>query len=251
MRNILLTCLVLLIFVSPLYAGEKVYVFAAASMTDAVNELVATYQKKSGTDAEFKTSYASSSTLARQIDAGAEVNVYISANMKWFKWLEDRNLIEEPSASILAANSLVLIAAPGNKARLESIEVLPQILGEGYLAMGDHTHVPAGMYAKEALDHYQLWDKLSKRLALYPSVRVALNAVEKAQADLGIVYKTDALKAPACRIVYTFDAASHTAIQYPVGAIRGKDTGETHAFLQFLKTGEAKKVLEKYGFIPL
>lgn len=251
MRRIFLTGTLLLAFASTLYAGEKVTIFAAASMTNAVGDLVKACEKGCAMDAEFKTSFASSSTLARQIDAGAEPDIYISANVKWFKWLEDKDLMDKASSSILAANSLVLIAAPENKTCPESIEGLPQAIGKGYMAMGDYTHVPAGIYAKEALDYYKLWDKVRKKLALYPSVRVALNAVDKSQADFGIVYKTDAMKAPVCPVIYTFDQASHSPIRYPVGALKGKDAGAAHAFLLFLKTPEAKKILEKNGFVAL
>lgn len=251
MKKIFLLSMFVLTLASPLCATEKVYVFAAASMTNAVEELIDVFQRENVSTAEFKTSFTSSSTLARQIDAGADANIYISANMKWFRWLEGKGLIDKDSTSILAANALVLIAAPGNGVQLASIEALPAAIGQGYLAMGDHTHVPAGMYAREALDHYKLWDKIKPRLALYPSVRVALNAVDKAQADFGIVYKTDALAAPRCRLVYTFDQASHSPIRYPAAAIQGKNDGETRKFLHFLKSDIAEKVLEKYGFVLL
>ncbi len=242
--------LVSILLVTPLYAQEKVYVFAAASTTNVVQELITAFQQESGNEAKFLTSFASSSTLARQIDAGADANVYISANRKWMNWLRDKDLIEPGSESIMAHNALVVIAAPAQEiTRLDSIDALPGLLGKGYLAMGDHTHVPAGMYAREALEQSGIWEKINRKLALYPSVRVALNAVDTDQADFGIVYKTDALQSKQSRQIYTFPAATHTPIAYPVAAIRGKNSPDARAFLKFLQSDPAKKVLRTYGFV--
>ncbi len=234
---------------SAAFAEEKVYIFAAASTTNVVKELVSTYQEGSATQAKYLTSFASSSTLARQIEAGADANIFISANVKWYKWLAERNLVAEGTDSIMAANALVLIAAPQNQKEITDINQLPGALGSGFLAIGDHSHVPAGMYAKEALDHYGLWDKLMKSTAQYPNVRVALNAVDTNQADFGIVYKTDAMQSQSARIAYTFAADSHTPIKYPICAIKGKTSAETEKFLLFMKSEPAKKILEKYGFV--
>ena len=245
----ILALLAILLCGTPLYAQEKVYVFAAASTTNVVGELIDAYRAESGTTAQYLTSFASSSTLARQIEAGAEVNVYISANMKWFKWLDEKQLIDETSASILAANALVLIAAPNNDVTLKSLDRLPQAMEGKYLALGDYNHVPAGMYAKEALEHTGLWEKIRKQLVLYPSVRVALNSVDTAQADFGIVYRTDAILSKQARLLYTFPEESHTPIRYPIGAIKGKNNAETQHFLAFLKSDKANGILEKYGFV--
>lgn len=231
------------------FAGDKVYLFAAASTTNVVKELISTYREVSSTDAQYLTSFASSSTLARQIEAGADADIFISANTKWFKWLADKDLVAEGSDSIMATNALVLIAAPGNAMKISAVDQLPPLLENGYLAMGDYSHVPAGMYAKEALDHYGLWEKVRKKTAQYPTVRVALNAVDTSQADFGIVYKTDAMQAKTARIAYTFAAASHTPIKYPICAIKGKTSVETERFLQFIQSAQAKKILEKYGFV--
>ena len=235
--------------VSSALAEEKIYVFAAASTTNVVKELISSYQKESGTTARYLTSFASSSTLARQIEAGAEASIYISANVKWYKWLADKDLVEPGSDAMMAANALVLIAAPDNQTEVSDITQLPQLLGKGYLAMGDYSHVPAGMYAKEALDHYGLWENLRKKTAQYPNVRVALNAVATNQADFGIVYKTDAMQSKSARIAFTFAPESHTPITYPICAIKGKMTVEADRFLQFMKTAPAKTILEKYGFV--
>ena len=241
-------CLALLLATSAV-ASEKVYVFAAASTTNAVKELIDTYKQESASSAEFLTSFASSSTLARQIDAGADANIFISANVKWYKWLDEKGLVEAGSNALMASNALVIIAGPHSKDKMTDISQLPGLLGEGFLAMGDATHVPAGMYGKEALSHYGLWEGLNKQLAQYPDVRKALNAVDTEQADFGIVYKTDAIQSKESHIVYTFAAESHTPVEYPICAVKGKQTAETKAFLAFMKSAKAKTVLEKYGFV--
>jgi molybdate transport system substrate-binding protein len=238
----------MVLLAAPAFAQEKVYVFAAASTTNVVKALIAAYQQESGGKSEFLTSFASSSTLARQIEAGADADIYISANVKWFKWLEEKGMVEPDTGSILAANSLVLIAPAGSSAVLSDPAKIPQLLDDGYLAMGDVSHVPAGMYAKEALDYYSLWSQLSKQIAQYPTVRVALNAVEKQQADIGIVYKTDALSSQGVKIIYEFAAASHTPIEYPICAIKGPLSVAAQGFLDFMKTEKAKETLAEYGF---
>lgn len=250
-KKIILACAVVLLCCSIGYAQEKVYVYAAASTTDLVKELIDTYQKSSKSKAKFLTSFASSGTLARQIDAGADADIFISANMKWFKFLEDKQVIEKKSVYLLAENSLVIISSPKTTTTLKSPKDLPELLGESHLAMGDPSHVPAGKYGEEALKYHKIWDELfnKKKIAFYATVRVALNAVETSQTDYGIVYRTDARQSEKSRIVYTFSNASHKPILYPVGALRGKDRGEAHAFLQFLKSSKAKEILKKHGFI--
>ncbi len=249
LKSSILALVLLMCCSSGSFAEEKVYIFAAASTTNVVKELISNYQKESATSAKYLTSFASSSTLARQIEAGADANIFISANVKWYQWLAERDLIAPGSDSIMAANALVVIAAPENKKQISDIKQLPEVLGEGYLAMGDYNHVPAGMYAKEALDYYQIWNNLKMHTAQYPTVRVALNAVDTSQADLGIVYKTDALQAKSAHIVYTFAPESHTPIKYPICAIKGKTSAETEKFLTFMKSSSAQKILEKYGFV--
>jgi molybdate transport system substrate-binding protein len=247
-RVVIVCSFILLLIGAPAFAKEKVYVFAAASTTNVVQDLLKTYQQESNSDVEFLTSFASSSTLARQIDAGADADIYISANVKWFKWLDEKGLVEKNSGSIMAANSLVLIAPQGQDIDMTQPAKLPELIDNGYLAMGDVSHVPAGMYGKEVLDYYELWSKISKQIAQYPSVRVALNAVETQQAEFGIVYKTDALQSKKVDVVYTFDAVSHTPIEYPICVVKGQLTPVTQGFLDFMKTAKAKEILEKYGF---
>ena len=230
--------------------GQKVYVYAAASTTDVVTELIETYKKSTGSKAEIKPCFASSGNLARQIEKGAEADIFISANMKWYKYLEEKGITHTGSDFILAENGLVVIASPNAKSELKSPEELPALLKNSPLAMGDPSHVPAGKYAKEALEFHKIWAPLSskKKIAMYPDVRKTLNAVETSQADFGIVYTTDAKKSSKAKIAYTFTGESHKAIKYPVCAIKDRDRGEAHAFLEYMKTEKAKEILSRYGF---
>ena len=248
MKTVIITLTLIVCSMTPALAKEKIRLFAAASTTNVVKELIAAYQLTSGSDDEILTSFASSGTLARQIEAGAEADIFISANTRWFIWLEDRNLIEPDKTATLAENSLVLVSATPRGKALATIDSLPQALTSGYLAIGDFAHVPAGLYAKEALEHFGIWDKVKKNLALYPTVRVALNSVLTSQADLAIVYRTDALQTEKLRIIYTFPPSSHTPISYPVGTIQGKRTGATDRFMAFLGSAAGREVLDRYGF---
>jgi molybdate transport system substrate-binding protein len=229
---------------------EKIYIYAAASTKEAVIDLVNAYKKDGRSKAEFVTSFGSSGDLARQIENGADANIFISADTKWTKYLDEKKLVEKGTASNFASNTLVLIASPKAKTSLKFPEQLFEAIGEGYLAMGDPKPVPAGKYGQEALTYHKLWDKISgaKKIAFYPDVRKTLNAVETSQADYGIVYKTDAKLSANVKVVYTFTKKSHSPIDYPVCGISGKAGGEAAAFLKFLKKKDAKKILEKYGF---
>lgn len=242
---------VLLLSNSALYAGEKVYIYAAASTTEAVKELIDSYKKNNKSTAEFVTSFGSSGDLARQIEAGADANIFISADTKWTKYLDEKKLVEKGTASNFASNALVLVASPKANTKMKFPAQLLEAIGDGYLAMGDPKPVPAGKYGQEALTSLDLWDKISsaKKIAYYPDVRKTLNAVETSQADFGIVYKTDARLSSKVKVVYTFKKESHSPIDYPVCAISGKNKGEAAAFLNFLKKKDAKKIVEKYGFV--
>jgi len=244
-------CAVLIICGSNLYAQEKVYIYAAASTKEVVKDLVESYKTTGKSQAEFVTVFGASGDLARQIESGADANIFISADTKWTKYLDEKKLVEKGTTSNFASNALVLIASPKANISLKFPDKLFEAIGEGYLAMGDPKPVPAGKYGQEALTYHKLWDKISnaKKIAFYPDVRKTLNAVETSQADYGIVYKTDAMLSSKVKTVYTFKKQSHSPIDYPVCAISKKNNSETGAFLKFLKTKGAKKIREKYGFV--
>ena len=227
---------------------EKILIFAAASTTGAVNELIAEYKKSSKT--KFATSYASSGALAKQIvTGGAEANIFISADTRFMELLEKAGKAEKGTKFLFGKNSLV-IASSQKAAPISKPEDLLHTLGKGKIAMGDPKHVPAGHYGMQALTYHKIYGVFNsqKKFALYADARQVLNAVEMAQADYGIVYKTDAIKSKKAGIAYTFDAKSHTPIEYPACAVTGKNTEATKAFLKFVQSDKGKEIIKKYGF---
>jgi molybdate transport system substrate-binding protein len=230
-------------------AQSKIYIYAAASTTDTVRELIENYKKTGSSTAEFVTVFGSSGDLARQIEAGADANIFISADTKWVRYLDEKKLVEAGTSSIFASNELVIVASSKAKA-LKSPGKLFEALGDSNLAMGDTRSVPAGKYGMEALQYHRVWDRISgaNKIAYYPDVRKVLNAVETLQCDFGIVYKTDAKMSSKVKVVYSFKGKSHSPIDYPVCVINGKNNDDVKAFMKFLKSRKAKAVLKKYGF---
>ncbi|MCB2148360.1 MAG: molybdate ABC transporter substrate-binding protein [Deltaproteobacteria bacterium] len=231
-------------------AQTEVVVFAAASTTNAVTEIGDLFAaRKLGT---VTTSFASSSTLAKQIASGAPADVYLSANKKWMDFLEEKNFIDKATRVDLLGNRIVLIAP--SKSSIQALEVngkldLAALLGsEGRLSMGDPDHVPAGMYGKKAMESLNLWDKVKDRLAPMKDVRAALVLVERAEAPLGQVYATDAAISNKVRVVGLFPLDSHPPIVYPVAAVAGGKISGAKLFLEFLRSQEARAIFEKYGF---
>ncbi len=222
-------------------------VFAAASMTNVLQDIDKLWVAAGHPAIRFN--FAASSTLARQMEQGAEVDVFISADERWMDWAAERGLIVPDTRTSPLGNALVLVAAKPDPVALAD---LPRILGEARIASGDPAHVPAGRYAQQALTALGLWDALSPRLALAESVRGALLLVERGEAPYGIVYATDAAVAPALHVVATFPADSHTPITYPFaiatrpGQQRNLDTAR--ALLAFLTGPEARAIYQRAGF---
>lgn len=228
--------------------AESVRVLAAASTTDAMNEVIAAYAKAGG--AAVLPSYASSSTLAKQIEQGAPADLFVSANPKWMDYLEKAGLLKEGSRLDLLGNALVMIAPTASTVAptLDKGFPLADLLGDGRLSVGDPDHVPAGMYAKTALTNLGVWDIAEPKLARASDVRGALALVERGEAPLGIVYSTDAAISEGVRVAATFPESSHDPITYPVALT--KDAGsDAEAFFAFLKGDEAKAIFERYGFV--
>jgi molybdate transport system substrate-binding protein len=235
-------------FASPARAADLT-VFAAASLTNAMKDIGVAWQKQGGAPIHF--SFDSSSTLARQIDHGAPANLYASADMKWMDWVQQKKLIADDTRKTLLGNSLVLVM-PHNHLQHVTISRsfnLAALLGtDGRLAVGDPAHVPAGLYAKEALTHLGLWQSVENRLASAENVRAALLLVERGETPAGIVYSTDAAVAPGVGIAGTFPADSHKPIAYPFAVTRAGDTKEARALMTFLEGPAASAIFVKYGF---
>jgi molybdate transport system substrate-binding protein len=242
--------LIALAFAGPARAGEGVLVFAAASLTNALQDIGKAYKAKTGKI--LRLSFASSSILAKQIEAGAPAQIFASADEKWMDYLAKRNLVVKGSRVSPIGNRLVLIAPAASS--IAPLDIKPglklaDLLGaDGRLAVGDPAHVPAGIYAKQALSRLGLWDAIEPRLARADNVRGALSLVEAGEAPLGIVYATDAANAKKVRVVGEFPADSHAPITYPFAIVAGQDSAEAKQVFAFLTGAEAAAIYAKYGF---
>ncbi|MGY3546579.1 molybdate transport system substrate-binding protein [Bradyrhizobium sp. USDA 4472] len=234
---------------SPAGAEDRtITVFAAASMKNALDEVDAAYTAKTGV--KITASYAASSVLAKQIEQGAPADVFVSADTDWMDYAVSRKTIDAPSRVNLLGNSIVLIAP--KDCGIDNVTIaqgfdLAKLAGDGKIATGDVKSVPVGKYAKAALDKLGAWQAAEPKFAMAESVRAALTLVARGEANLGIVYSTDAKVEPGVKIVGTFPADSHPAIIYPVAATTTAKR-ETSDYLAFLRTSTAKAILEKYGF---
>lgn len=235
---------------SGLAAAGDVGVYAAASLTDAVTELSAAYQK-AHPDVVIKKSFAGSSILAKQIENGAPADIFISADNDWADYLGKCGLLVNESRKKLFSNDLVLVAPVISEIKVSLVPGFNfNAAFTGRLCTGDTASVPVGKYAKQSLTHYGWWDKTSSRIVGTEDVRTALAFVERAECSLGIVYKTDAQLSKKVKVVATFPAASHAPIEYP-GALTKNAGAESKAFWVFLQSDEAKAVFTRYGFVIL
>jgi molybdate transport system substrate-binding protein len=228
--------------------ADEIIVFAAASLTNALGDIARAYEPQAKDKVSF--SFASSSTLAKQIENGAPANLFISADLEWMDYLEKLKLLAPGSRCDLLGNRLVLVAPKDSEVAVTlatGVDLVPLLKG-GLLATGDPDHVPVGKYAKVALQKLGAWDSLSGRIARADSVRAALALVERGEAPLGIVYATDAAVAPKVRVVAVFPEDLHPPVVYPAALIQGKATPAAAHFLDYLKTPEAKAVFQKHGF---
>ena len=236
---------------APLPRRSKPVIFAAASLKDALDEANAAYQHDKGQ--ETTVSYAASLTLAKQIEAAAPADIFISADLDWMDYLAKRNLIKLDTRSNLLGNRLVLIA-PANSAVKLSIGPnfpLAQALGNGRLAIADPSGVPAGKYGKAALEALGVWSSVADKLAPAENVRATLLLVSRGEAPLGIVYQTDAVADKGVKILGTFPATSHPPIIYPIAAAASSSNPGDAGYIAHLKSPAARPIFEKQGFTVL
>ncbi len=233
-------------------AAEKVTVFAAASLTNALQDIATQYQK--GKDVQVVSSFASSSTLARQIEQGAPADLFISADQQWMDYAIDKQQIAKDTRYTLLGNELVLIAAKDAKPAkitLDKQTDWAKLLNGGRLSVGDPDHVPAGIYAKEALQNLGAWTALEPKLARANNVRSAMALVERGEAPLGIVYGSDAVASDKVSVVAIFPEDSHKPVEYPMAIVKGHQTPAVSAFYSYLKSPEAAAIFKQYGFSPV
>lgn len=227
--------------------AENITVFAAASMTNVLQEISQAFEKKYPTD-KVVFSFASSSVLAKQIEQDAPVDVFISADLKWMDYVAEKQPEKVKSVQKLVRNELVLIAPKESKINESQIQAVDfaKILANSYLSMGDPAHVPAGKYAQKALSHYHLWETVEPKIARAKNVRDALSFVERGESPLGIVYSTDAKVSKKVKVITVFPQESYGEIVYPAATLSEKT--EAVNFLNFLKTPEAEEIFKAAGF---
>nr|WP_153313066.1 molybdate ABC transporter substrate-binding protein [Sinorhizobium meliloti] len=236
---------------APAQAAEKVTVFAAASLKNALDAINGEWLKQTGKEAIV--SYAASSALAKQIEQGAPADVFISADLAWMDYLADKKLIKSDTRSNLLGNRIVLVSG---KSDAPAVEIEPGLdlaglLGDGLLAMGAVDSVPAGKYGKAALEKLGLWPNVAGKVAGAESVRAALLLVSRGEAPYGIVYRTDAAADANVKVVGTFPEDSHPPIIYPVAITADSRNADAAAYLEFVRSPEAAALFQAEGFTVL
>jgi molybdate transport system substrate-binding protein len=243
----------LLLFSLPSVAAadkSTVTVFAAASLTNVLQELGDAFTKETAVPVRF--SFAASSALAKQIENGAPADVFFSADVEWMDYLQTRKLIQIPTRHDAVGNQLVLVAPASSKVALKIGPgfALAATLGTGHLATGDPDSVPVGRYAREALTQLGVWREVEARLVRADSVRSALAFVDRGEAALGIVYATDAKIDNRVRIVDVFPDSTHLPIVYPI-ALTAVARAAAREFVDFVRGPAGDAAFRKYGFTPL
>ncbi len=231
-------------------AEHPVTVFAAASLSDVLEAVGHAYEAQGGGQVVF--SFASSSALARQIEASGGADIFISADRDWMDELGKRGLLAPGTRRNLAGNRLVLVAPVGSNVAVKVAQHfdLPAALHGGRLALADPDSVPAGKYARAALTALGVWESVVPHLAPAENVRAALAYVARGEAPLGIVYATDAKAEPRVKIVATFPDGTHPPIVYPAALLSGAQP-QAKAFLAFLTGAKARAILARAGFLTL
>lgn len=232
-------------------AQEKLTVFAAASLKNALDAVNAACEPEVGQSATI--SYAASSALAKQIEQGAPADIFVSADLDWMAYLSDKGLTKKDTETKFLGNRIVLVAPAGAAPKVEIAPGfdLAGTLGGGKLAMANVDSVPAGKYGKAALTKLGVWDKVFDKVAQAENVRAALALVSTGEAPLGIVYKTDAAADKKVAVVGTFPEDTHAPIVYSVAALKDAKSTAAPAFLKCMQSAKAAKLYEEQGFTVL
>jgi molybdate transport system substrate-binding protein len=235
--------------ISPGSSQERtVTIFAAASLQTALDRVVAAWQAEGR--GEAVVSYAATSALARQIEQGAPADLFISADLEWMAYLDERGLLDSNGRTGLLGNRIVLVAPTGVA---QPVEITPELdlvamLSGGRLAVADTEAVPAGRYARASLEALGLWDGIADRLAPAENVRAALALVSRGEAPLGIVYATDDVADAAVEAIGVFPSETHPPIVYPAAILAGKANPSSEAFLEYLRYPTAVCIFQTRGF---
>jgi molybdate transport system substrate-binding protein len=227
---------------STAFAGE-VNLSIAASLKDVMNELADGFAKQNA-DIKFLKNYGSSGALAKQIENGAPADIFISANIEWMEYLQERKLMHGASIGIFTHNTLVFVGTADKQVSgLQDLHKLEKI------AIGSPKSVPAGEYAMEALKKAGVEKQLEQKLVMAKDVRECLMYAERGEVDGAFVYKTDAMQAKQAKILFAVPEDLYPRVTYPMGlTVSGSKNKDAEAFYKYLQSGEAKAVLTKHGF---
>lgn len=233
----------------PVIAQEQITVFAAASLKNALDDANAAFSKATGI--KVVASYEASSALARQIEQGAPADVFISADLRWMDYVAERKLINANTQVNLLGNKLVLVAPSDSK--LVNVAIgdgfdLAKLAGDGRIAVADVKAVPAGLYAKAALEKLGAWTAAQPKLAQAENVRATLAFVARGEAPVGIVYETDAKIEPKVKVIGVFPDSAYPPVTYPAAATTDTKKPGVGQYFSFLRTPAAKAIFERYGF---
>ncbi|MEM7300588.1 MAG: molybdate ABC transporter substrate-binding protein [Pseudomonadota bacterium] len=242
LRRIAASLAILLMLANAASGEDRVTVFAAASLTDAVTEIARSFEAKTGNAVSL--SFAGSPTLARQIDAGAPVDLFVSADSAWMDWLVKRDRIVATTRIEIAGNRLVLAV----RQETENWADPEKLIKTARVAIADPESVPAGRYAKEALEKLDWWQSRSPKTIYTENVRLTLAMLARGTVEAAIVYESDVLIEPRVRALYTFSTETHAPIIYPAAITKQSKNTAARAFLSFLSSPEAKAVFTKLGF---
>ena len=247
MRRLFAVALLLLPCLAHAQTGPTV--FAAASLTDALKDVAAAWERKGNPAPAY--SFGASSTLARQIEQGAPAALFASADEQWMDYLAKRNLIVPGTRRDLLSNKLVLIVPASHPQHVTigpDFDLAALLGANGKLTTGDPAHVPVGLYAKQALTKLGVWSVAEAHMAPAADVRGALLLVERGEAAAGIVYATDAAVSKGVVVAGTFPDSSHDPIAYPFAIVKANDTPAARALLAFLQGPEAREIFARRGF---
>jgi molybdate transport system substrate-binding protein len=232
-------------------ASRDVLVFAAASLKNALDDVTSQYQRETGK--HVNVSYAASSALAKQLEAAAPADIFISADLDWMDYLAQKNLIKPESRKSLLGNALVLVGPKDSAAALTIAPGFPlaELLAGGKLAMADTNAVPAGKYGKAALEKLGVWTAVEHSIAQAENVRAALLLVARKEAPLGIVYRSDAAAEPDVKVLGTFPEDSHPPVVYPIALVAASTNPDVAAFLAYIESAKTRPLFERQGFTVL
>jgi molybdate transport system substrate-binding protein len=222
---------------------QRLVVFAAASLKGALDEVAALEAPAP------VIAYGASSALARQIENGAPADVFVSADLDWMDYLEKKGFVAPGTRRNVLGNRLVLVAPAAEPVRLQPAPgfAIGRALGSGRLALADPASVPAGKYARAALERLGVWDEVARRTAPAENVRAALALVARGETPLGVVYASDARAEPKVKVAGVFPEDSHPPIVYPAAALQGAQPG-ARRFLERLSGARARAIFERHGF---